>query len=162
MHWRLPRGGKLWEEHKGKRNRRALERLIESGEQLGCLAFDGDEPIGWVSVGPRAGYVRMDNSRVFRTPLDEGAWSVPCFFLRRDRRRRGVSRLLLRGAVELARSRGATHLLAYPSSEREPGRDVPAVFAFTGLRSTFEREGFRDATPDGAQRAVLVRRFRRR
>ncbi len=163
MHFRVPRGGKLWEEVKGAKNRRVMKRLIESGKALGCLAFAGDEPIGWVSVGPRADYVRMDNSRVFKTQYDEGAWSIPCFFLRRDWQRRGVSRLLLRQAVSLARRRGAPRLLAYPVvPSKGPGHEVPSVFAHTGFPQMYARQGFRDATPEGAQRPVYVKAFRRR
>ena len=163
MHFRVPRGGKLWEEVKGAKNRDAMKSLIESGEQRGCLAFAGDEPVGWVSVGPRADYLRMDRSRVLRTPYDERAWSVPCFYIRRDWQRRGVSRLLLREAVKLARDCGASHLLAYPIvSSKGPGQAVPSVFAHTGFPQMYTREGFHDATPEGAQRRVYLRRFRRR
>lgn len=159
MHFRVPRGGKFWEEVKGDKNRRAMKRLIERGEQPGCLAFAGDEAVGWVSVGPRASYQRMDNSRVFRTPFDENAWSVPCFFIRRDWQRRGVSRLLLRQAVALARESGASHLLGYPVTPKK-GREIPTVFAHNGLAQTFERERFRDVTPEGGTHLIYMRRFR--
>lgn len=162
MHFRVPRGGKHWEEVKGEPNRRALRRLVRSGEAQGCLAFDGDEPIGWVSAGPRADFVRMDNSRVFRTEWDAGAWSVACFFVARGHHGRGVARALLRGAVELARGRGATHLLGYPAPVPAGRERVVPVFAHTGIEPLFARAGFREATPPGTPRPVWIRRFRRR
>jgi GNAT superfamily N-acetyltransferase len=156
MHFVLPRGGKLWEERKGARNRAAMKRRIERGEQRGVLAFAGDEPVGWASLGPRAGYPRMDNGRVFKTPHDAGAWSLPCLYVRAAWRRQGVSGALVRQAVAQARAAGATHLLAYPIA---PGREYPAVFAFQGLPQVYARTGFRDETPPGAPRRVYVRRF---
>ena len=140
-----------------------MKRRIWAREQRGCLAFVGDTPIGWASVGPRQDYVRMDNSRVFRTPYDADAWSLPCLFIRKDWQRRGVSRLLVHHAVDVARRGGASHLLAYPVvSPKGPEHPIPSVFAFNGLPQVFLREGFRDVTPRGATRAVFLRRFRRK
>jgi len=157
MHFVLPRGGRLWEEKKGAPNRAAMKRRIERGEQRGVLALAGGEPVGWAALGPRAGFPRMDNGRVFKTPYDAGAWSLPCLYVRPGHRRQGVSGALVRRAVVQAREAGATHLLAYPVAA---GREHPAVFAFQGLPQIYERAGFRGQTPPGARRLVYVRRFR--
>jgi GNAT superfamily N-acetyltransferase len=157
MHFRVSRGGKLWEEVKGAKNRKAMKALVESGEQRGCLAFAGDEPVGWVSIGPRQDYLRMNRSRIFKTPYDDGAWSIPCFYIKREWQRRGVSRLLLREAVRLFTSCGATKLLANPIvPSKGPGHTVPSVFAHTGFPQMYEREGFCDATPEGASRRIYL------
>ncbi|MGZ4596191.1 MAG: hypothetical protein ACXV3V_04625, partial [Actinomycetes bacterium] len=44
-------------------NRAALQRLTADGRVPGLLAYDGDAPVGWVSVAPRPEF-----GRVLRSP----------------------------------------------------------------------------------------------
>ena len=64
-------------------------------------------------------------------------WSVTCFFVTKDYRRRGVSAHLLRAAAEHARKRGAKMIEGYPVVSRA-GR-MPDAFAWTGLPSAVAR-----------------------
>ena len=52
--WRLPRGGKLWDETKGARAKRMMKKLFASNEITGLLAYDRKRPVGWCSFGPRS------------------------------------------------------------------------------------------------------------
>ena len=45
MYWRLPRA--QFNRQKGASNKRALHRLVASGEPLGVIAYDGELPVGW-------------------------------------------------------------------------------------------------------------------
>jgi GNAT superfamily N-acetyltransferase len=162
MAWRRPR--REWEAGKGESNRRALKRLVESGRATGCLAFAGDECVGWCSLGPRADFPVLQSMRSLRSDWDEGTWSATCFFIRKDWRGRGVSAALLRAAVALAREIGATRLEGYPVAPApgfERGR-MPSAFAWTGLPQVFERAGFRALPDPPGKRPVYVRRFARR
>lgn len=38
--WRVERGGRLWEETKGKRARMQMKKLVETGKAQGILSFD--------------------------------------------------------------------------------------------------------------------------
>ncbi|MEO5616304.1 MAG: hypothetical protein ABIS67_00890 [Candidatus Eisenbacteria bacterium] len=38
----------------GGPNRRAFKKLVDSGMPPGLLAYDGDEPVGWVAIASRA------------------------------------------------------------------------------------------------------------
>lgn len=159
MYWKVPRGGQLWEDVKGAKNQRAFRRLVTSGEQLGCLAFAQEEPVGWCSVGPRASYPRMERSRVLRCDWDEGTWSVPCFYVPARWRGRGVASALLAGAVDLARRHGARVLEGYPVVPKSA--QVPGAFAWTGVPVLFERRGFRDERPSGGPRPIYRLTLRR-
>ncbi|MDD5265426.1 MAG: GNAT family N-acetyltransferase, partial [Candidatus Bipolaricaulis sp.] len=76
---------------RGDRNREALRTIVASGEPPGLLAYAGDEPVGWCAVAPRERYVRLARSRILK-PIDEQpVWSIPCFFVARSYRRRGIS-----------------------------------------------------------------------
>lgn len=54
--------------------RQAIESTISQGRAPGLIAYRDAEPIGWVSVGPRADYARLRHSRAlgtFMALLDE-------------------------------------------------------------------------------------------
>ncbi len=151
MWWRLPRAE--FTAGKGAANRRSMRRIVESGHAPGILAYAGDEPIGWCSIGPRESFSRLERSRVL-APVDERpAWSIVCFFVARPFRRRGVTVELLRAAVEHAKRHGATIVEGYPVAPR--GRSLPDAFAYTGLPSAFRRAGFREALRRSDARPIM-------
>ncbi len=159
MWWRLPRGGKLWEASKGEPNRRAFRRLLTAGKVRGCLAFAAGTPVGWVCVGPASDFPRMQRVKALAGERDPGTWAVVCFFIRSGWRARGVASQLLAGAVELARLHGATRVEGYPVVPKGDAK-MPAAFAWTGVPALFDRAGFRDATPEGSTRPIVVRGLR--
>lgn len=126
----------------GPANRRLLHRLTRDGAVPGLLAYDPDEPVGWVSVAPREQFERINRSRVVGpVDLDEtGVWSLVCFWIPVARRRTGIGTALLAGAVDYARSRGATTVEAYPV--RTAGQQRPGAEIFTGTVGMFEKAGF--------------------
>lgn len=126
-------------------NRAVLEAsLVETaidGRAPGLIALDGDRVVGWVSVGPRADYRRLERSRVL-APIDGApVWSIVCFVVARRSRGRGVASAMLDAAVSYAREHGATALEAYPT-ELEPGEWTAAANVFGGTLGMFERAGF--------------------
>ncbi len=154
MHWRVPRGGKLWEESKGEKNRRSFRALVTAGRVHACLAFDGENaPVGWCCLGPRRDFPRLSTVRALRGVSGEDDWAVVCFFVRSKARKSGVGTALLRAAADLARRRGARSLEGYPVDPKGRG-DVPAAFAWTGVTAVFERAGFENVTPQGVARPV--------
>ncbi len=158
MHWRI-RGAKAWEAAKGDPNRRAFRRLVERGEVQGVLAFAGDEAVGWCAVGPKAGLEKLAASGVLRTETEREPWAVSCFYIPAAWRGRGVATALLRGAVALARQRGAPLVEGYPVPPRKGL--VPAAFAWTGVPALFERAGFQALPGRAGVRPIYVRRLRR-
>ncbi|NUO79245.1 GNAT family N-acetyltransferase, partial [candidate division KSB1 bacterium] len=62
MLWRLPRPD--FERGKGEGNRRAMRMLVRSGTAPGLIAYDGEEPVAWCSVGPRADFSGLERSRI--------------------------------------------------------------------------------------------------
>ncbi len=75
MWWRVPMGGKVWEAAKGVPNREAFRSLVQSGRASGVLAFDGDRPVGWCAVGPRADFPRLERSKALARPWSDTTWS---------------------------------------------------------------------------------------
>lgn len=150
-YWHLARSD--YERGKGEVHRRAQEGRVRAGQVPGVLAYLGGQAVGWCAVEPREKLPTLARSRILAPVDEQRVWSIVCLFVSRTARRRGVSRALVAGAVAFAASRGAAIVEAYP---QEPGpEDLPDVFAFTGLASTFRSCGFVEVARRSAKRPVL-------
>ena len=138
MWWRLSRSE--FNAQKGEGNRKALKRIVDSGEVPGILAYAGGQPVGWCSVAQREAFPVLDRSRVLKRVDDEPVWSVVCFYVARQYRRRGVTVALLKAAIGYVRDQGGMVIEGYPVEPKE-GK-MPDVYAYTGLASAFRRAGF--------------------
>jgi GNAT superfamily N-acetyltransferase len=156
MWWRLKRSD--WIAGKGASNKRAFRRVVESGPPPGLLAFSGDEPIGWCALAPREDYPVLARSRTL-APVDaQPVWSITCFFIAKDWRKKRVSTALLDAAAKLARKRGARLLEGYPVDPRKG--PLPDAFAWTGTLRAFERSGFREVARRSNSRPIVRRKLR--
>lgn len=158
MYWRKTRSE--YSRGSGSGNRASLRSLVKRGPAPGLLAYANGEPIGWCALAPREDYAALGRSRVL-APVDEKpVWSIPCFFIARAWRRKGVTVALLRAAAAYAAKQGATLLEGYPIDPKK-GKVVD-VFAWTGLVGAFEKAGFHEAARRSATRPIMRRRLRRR
>lgn len=140
---------------KGDRNREAFRSLVLSGAQPGILAYAKDVPVGWCAVAPRGEYPRLARSRTLK-PIDEKpVWSITCFYVARDARRRGVLRGLIQAACLFVGTRGGRIVEAYPLVPDDAA--YPDAFAYTGFLPTFLACGFRDVARPSPRRAVVRR-----
>jgi len=151
MWWRLTRSE--FERNKGEGNKQALKSIVDSGEVPGILAYDGDKPVGWCSIGPRQGYAALERSRVLKAVDDQQVWSIVCFFVARSYRRRGVTVRLLEAAVDYARNNGAKIVEGYPVDPR--AGSTADVFAYTGLVSAFKKAGFVEVLRRSETRPIM-------
>lgn len=138
-------------------NKTAFEALVTSDKQpYGLLAYRGREAVGWCAAGPRSRYQRALNGPILadHDPAeDDAVWLVPCFYVRRDARGRGVTRTLLEHAVDLARRHGAIAVEGFPLA----GDDRhSASSAFLGVQPLFESVGF-EAVARPTPKRVLMR-----
>ncbi len=107
----------------------------------GVLAYAEGTPVGWCGVSPRSRLERLKRSRTIPTLDDVPVWSVICFVVRPEFRRRGVTGALLDGAVEYARSCGAPAIEGYPVDPE--GARISSTAAHVGTTALFEAAGFR-------------------
>ena len=118
-----------------------MRGLCDSEPGPGVLAFVDGQVAGWCSIAPKVTYRALVNSRTIPHLDDADAWSAVCFVVRPGFRRRGLMHELLDGAVEHARSSGATVIEGYPV---EPEGDrVDQISAYVGTVRLFEAHGFR-------------------
>ena len=127
----------------------------------GLVAYDGTEPIGFISLGPRLDFSRIANSKATPPVDDVDAWVIPCITVRRGYRGRGAAIAMIQAAVDHAARHGAAAVEAYP---RASGR-VHDDLAFIGTKSMFEKAGFRQirgvlpGLPKGWAPRVTMRAF---
>jgi len=151
-YWFLPRS--QFEAGKGPGNRQAIKEIVDAERCPGLLAYLGEQAVGWCALAPREAYPVLERSRVLKRVDDLPVWSVVCFFVARQFRRKGVTVGLLKAAVEYAASHGARILEGYPV-EPKKGGDVPAPFAYTGLASAFRRAGFVEVLRRSETRPIM-------
>jgi GNAT superfamily N-acetyltransferase len=132
-----------------------LHDQMEADPPPGYLAYLDGDVVGWVGVGVRTETPRLTSSRTIPAIDDRPVWSIGCFRIRPGYRRRGVAGALLRGVVSAARAACAPGVEAYPIDPE--GRRVDATFAFVGIASMFDREGFRRVLVTDAKSAGLPR-----
>jgi len=152
MWWRIKRS--QWEEQKGEKNKHAFRDYVDSGGRPGLLAFDGREPVGWIAVEPREKYSVLGRSRTLKPVDDEKVWSITCFFIRRDYRRRGVGRALVRGAIDYVARKTGKLIEAYPVEPKSEG-GLPDAFAWHGVASMFTAEGFVEVARRSPTRPIV-------
>jgi GNAT superfamily N-acetyltransferase len=151
MWWRVKRSD--FEKQQGQGNKDALNKIVDSGEIPGILAYVDGEPIGWCSVAPREAYPVLGRSPVLKRVDDQPVWSIVCFFVAKPFRGQKVSAELLQAAVEYAAQNGAKIIEGYPLV---PKRDrMPDVSTFTGLISTFRKAGFVEVLRRSETRPIM-------
>jgi len=151
MWWRLSRA--QFNKQKGEGNRKAMKKIVDSGEVPGILAYSNSQPIGWCAVAPRERFILLENSRILKRVDDKPVWSVVCFFVARPFRRNGVCVKLLKTAVEYSKKKGAKILEGYPV---EPKKDkMPDLFAYHGLASAFRKAGFVEVLRRSETRPIM-------
>ncbi|MGE5400231.1 MAG: GNAT family N-acetyltransferase [Ignavibacteriales bacterium] len=151
--WRYEKGEK-WKDIQGDKAKERLEKGIHDGSVHAILAFCGEKPVGWCTFGPRLTFPRLNRARTLKCEDPEKVWSIPCFFVLRHFRNKGVAKAMLDHALRAISNYGGEIAEGYPSKPDKDGNYIDA-FSWTGTRSLFEKAGFAVAgNPDGGKQRV--------
>lgn len=131
---------------KGSERRPFMLGRIADGVPVGILAYDESLPIGWVSVAPRDTYRGLGGPAA---EPEEVIWSIACLYLKRSFRGQGLTHPLLEGAIDHARTQGATTLEAYPVDPDSPS------YRHMGFVPAFAAHGFAEIGMAGSRRHVM-------
>lgn len=127
-------------ENGSERRRAAMTKLARRKRAPGLLAYEGDEPVGWIAIAPRPELARTEASRATPRVDEEDVWVIPCVTVRPTARGQGIAVALIRAAVEYAAEHGAPAVEAYPrAGEARTGDDN----AFFGTEPLFRRARFK-------------------
>ncbi len=133
-------------------NRAELKALLGSREPPGLIGYRGRVPVGWVSLGPRDDYAKLQRSPVMKAVDERPVWSIVCFVVPSQYRGQGVARALLDGAIAYARKRGVALLEAYPVDK--PGRSDDDSMWF-GAKSMYDAAGFEEVARRKPTRPIV-------
>lgn len=150
MFWRTTRAE--FSRNQGQGNRSALKDLVEEGVPIGLLAYQGDHPVGWISVAPRHDYGSLNRSPVLRPVDDQPVWSIVCLLIDRQHRGQRLTVELIRAAIRHVNNHGGRILEAYPTLPR--GRELAPVSSYMGTPSMFEAAGFKLVARPSEARAI--------
>jgi GNAT superfamily N-acetyltransferase len=156
--WR--KAGSNWTNTTADDNRASLEALVGGEPAPGLVAMRDRVAVGWVGLGPREAFGRLERSRTIPRVEGEEVWAINCFVVARKERGQGVADALLEAASDYAIARGARIVEGYPVETE--GR-MPSASAYTGTRGMFERAGFSEAArttskASGGRPRVVMRR----
>ena len=85
MYWKQKQSE--YESKRGDENKKIFKKLVMSGKEMGLLAYQDGEAVGWCAVAPREEYSKLARSRVLKPVDDKQVWSIVCFFIRGPFRR---------------------------------------------------------------------------
>ena len=137
MYWRI---GTAYRNRSREENKAAFRQIVKRGPAPGLLAFDGQVPIGWCQITPRAALPCLERARLLKRVDAVPVWSISCFYVRRGYRRQGVMSALITAAIKAVKRAKAPALEAYPVDTKEP---KSTSNLFTGTASTFASAGFK-------------------
>jgi len=117
----------------------SLKALVDAGTVPGLIGYRDGEPVGWLSLGPREDYARLERSPVMKPVDARPVWSVVCFYTAKQMRGQHVAEAMLAGGIDYARSCGARLIEAYPVDRKQRSADDAMWF---GGRAMYDRAGF--------------------
>jgi GNAT superfamily N-acetyltransferase len=151
MAWRLKPSD--FEKQKGLGNKKAIHKLVKENEPIGIIGYAGKKPAAWCAVAPREKFVRLENSRVLKKIDEQPVWSITCFFILKEYRRKGLSSEVLKCAIDYCKKKKVKILEGYPSVPYS--NNIPAAFAWRGFPSSFEKAGFTEAARRSRTRPIM-------
>ena len=151
--WRLARAE--FDRSTADERKAGLKELVDAGRPPGILAYRADEPIAWVSLGPREDFSALERSRVLKRVDDRPAWSIVCFFVGKRYRRQGLMVKLLQAAVGYEAQNGAQIVEGYPVDPGDDERVSGGSTGYMGLASAYRKAGFVEVARPNERRAIM-------
>jgi GNAT superfamily N-acetyltransferase len=144
---------KDYKQNKFEGNKKLMKNIVERGLPTGLIATIENEPVGWIALAPREHYLKIENSRSLKRIDQKPVWSITCFYTEKKCRRKGLSSMMIRGAIDFAKKHKIKVLEAYPAIPYS-GK-VSAPFLWTGILSAFLGNGFKIVQKYGVSKAMV-------
>jgi GNAT superfamily N-acetyltransferase len=136
-------------------NRALKKRLVKEDRAHAALVFDGDEAVAWAQYGPPAELPNIHHRKQYEETLDKlPDYRITCIFVDKKYRRKGVTAIALRGAIELIGQAGGGVVEGYPHDTTD-GKKVSVLYNAT--RALYEEAGFDYLRPKGQRNCVMRR-----
>lgn len=156
MYWRVPR--KEYDAARGPAAKRLFKKRVKEGPPPGVVAFEGEDAVGWLQIGPRPDTPQWNTPKRLSAPTkpdaaeDESVWGATCFFVKAGHRRQGISDALLKGGIAMAKANGARVVEACPV---DPAGRMDVVSLYVGHVSVFKRAKFKEVARRKENRPLM-------
>jgi hypothetical protein len=138
--------------HTAEGNRALKQRLVEEGRAHAALVLAGDEAVAWCEYGAPEELPNIYHRKEYDATLDRlPDYRITCLFVDKAHRRKGLTEVALRGALDLIGRAGGGVVEGYPHDTG--GKKVSVLY--NGTRSLFERAGFDYVRPKGTKNCVM-------
>lgn len=129
------RDQKIWEEMTvPEKKRQAIER-IEAGRMGGFLAYDDEEPIGWLSADDSTRYAWSEDAEF---QFAEPTVLLMCLLIHHDYRRQGVAKALVQATIQHYKNIGYKRIVVKAFyNEKNPEK------SYHGTPQMYEKLGFK-------------------
>lgn len=116
-----------------------MKQLTAQNKVGGLLAYTNNECVGWIAIDPMSELVGHD----CQSSAKPAEWSIHCLFVKDGFRGQGLSAVLIRAAIQFARSNGAKVISAFPIPHENRNRFPANEAEFSGRFSTYSKLGFK-------------------
>ena len=138
-------------------NRALKKRFVDEGSAHAALVFDGDEAIAWAEYGTPAELPSLHHRKQYDAEKEaDPDYRITCVFVDRRYRRRGVTEVAIRGALDLIARAGGGVVESYPHDLTEQTKKMSSSFLYNGTRRLYERLGFTYVRPKGLKNCVMA------
>jgi len=138
---------------KAAENRALKEGLVREDRSHAALVYDEADIVGWCQFGSPAELpLRMRGYGKLNVSLPD--WRITCFVVDRDRRREGIAKAALKGALDIIAKKGGGTVDGYPISIPR-GKPYSDNWLWSGAESMFARLGFRRLGQFGSSKWVV-------
>ena len=136
-------------------NHALKKRLVDEDRAHAALVFDGDEAVAWAQYGPPEELPNIHHRKEYEAAGDPPPdYRITCIFVDKKYRRKGVTDIAFRGALDLIAQAGGGVVEGYPHDTTD-GRKVSVLYNAT--RSLYERAGFDYVRAKGKRNCVMRR-----
>ena len=133
-------------------NRALKRRLVDERRAHAALVFDGEEAVAWCEYGTPEELPNIYHRKEYEAELDRlPDYRITCMFVDKKYRRKGLTAVALRGALDLISQAGGGVVEGYPHDTG--GQKVSVLY--NGTRSVFEQAGFSYVRPKGMKNCVM-------
>ncbi|MGZ5278934.1 MAG: GNAT family N-acetyltransferase [Pseudobdellovibrionaceae bacterium] len=116
---------------------------LNQKEINGLIAYIDEKPVGWCAIDKTSTQIGHDFVLENPDEFSEKSWMIHCLYIHPEARRQGISKMLIKDAIEMARSNGADEVLAFPIPEKNFSKFPKDLAEFSGRFSTFKFFGFK-------------------
>jgi hypothetical protein len=137
-------------------NRAIKCRLVDEGHAHAAVVFDGDHAVAWAQYGSPEELPNIHHRKQYLAEVDVlPDYRITCVFVDRDHRRKHVTEVAIRGALDLIAQAGGGVVEAYP--HEKPTKKVSSSFLYNGTVPLYERMGFEYVRKKGLKNSVMRR-----